>query len=266
MSIGLLGLVFGIPLPPGQKLVMLALAHHADEEGLCWPSQAALGVASSLDVRQVRRNVAALSVRGYLTREPGRGRGVSTRYHLDAERLKADMMSALALRKADIAESDACTDAPEKADIGEAKTCRKADTTTLFSAPQKADICDKKRTSHDPLKINRKIKISLSKGEGWPVRLTEDGSLAIIDGAWFDRMLRKYPELGEERIRDELVAGVNHTNGRKWQRKDLYLDGWLRRRRRWDSERSSRNGKAPRQPARPGDFWGQPDGVAPREG
>ncbi len=43
------------PLPPTQKLVLIALAWHSDDGGSCWPSQARLARLSGLSERSVRR-------------------------------------------------------------------------------------------------------------------------------------------------------------------------------------------------------------------
>ena len=43
------------PLPPTQKLVLIALAWHSDDGGTCWPSQARLARLSGFSERSVRR-------------------------------------------------------------------------------------------------------------------------------------------------------------------------------------------------------------------
>ena len=53
-------------LPPGQKLVLLALADHSDEDGRCWPGLEHVAGKCDLSERQVRRNIDALARVGLL--------------------------------------------------------------------------------------------------------------------------------------------------------------------------------------------------------
>ncbi|MGP7963681.1 helix-turn-helix domain-containing protein [Sanguibacter sp. A246] len=72
-------------LNPSQTLLMLALADHVDEDGICWPSQALLSEKSRMDARSVRRNLTTLAALGLVTVErTSRTRGESlNRYWLD---------------------------------------------------------------------------------------------------------------------------------------------------------------------------------------
>lgn len=68
-------------LPSHLKLVLLSLADHSDDYGLCWPSVECVAKKCGLDERNVRRNLRELERRGgALVREfrPGR----STHYRL----------------------------------------------------------------------------------------------------------------------------------------------------------------------------------------
>jgi DNA-binding transcriptional ArsR family regulator len=56
-------------LTPGQRLVLLALAEHADDAGRCWPSLSRLAERTEVDRRTVTRSLAALETRGLLQRE-----------------------------------------------------------------------------------------------------------------------------------------------------------------------------------------------------
>lgn len=52
-----------------EKLVLLKLADMANDEGVCWPSNATIGRECGLDARSVRRITARLEARGLLTRK-----------------------------------------------------------------------------------------------------------------------------------------------------------------------------------------------------
>jgi hypothetical protein len=56
-------------VPPGRKLVLLGLADTADDDGRTWPSLATVAEKAGLDLRSVRRHVAALEDDGLLRRE-----------------------------------------------------------------------------------------------------------------------------------------------------------------------------------------------------
>ena len=54
-------------LPPMEKLVLLALADAANDDGRCWPSAATIGRKSGQGERTVRRSIQALISKGHLT-------------------------------------------------------------------------------------------------------------------------------------------------------------------------------------------------------
>lgn len=58
--------VWSAVLPATEKLVLLALADHANDDGYCFPSYSSLARRCSLSDRQVRRTVAKLADRGIL--------------------------------------------------------------------------------------------------------------------------------------------------------------------------------------------------------
>jgi len=55
-----------VDLPRAETLVLLALADHADEDNVCWPSQAMLAQKSRGDQRSVRRALASLKAAGLI--------------------------------------------------------------------------------------------------------------------------------------------------------------------------------------------------------
>jgi len=68
-------------LPPAQKLVLLCLADHADEGGVCWPSIARLADRSGLARASIVRSLKALADTKHITVERGSGRLNHYRVH-----------------------------------------------------------------------------------------------------------------------------------------------------------------------------------------
>ena len=76
MSIKLMTAVWErIDLTSTQKLVLLALADWANDDGLCWPSIDRVAVKSSLKRRAVQMTIRSLEESGFLRREELVGRG-----------------------------------------------------------------------------------------------------------------------------------------------------------------------------------------------
>ena len=55
-----------LPLKPGLKLTLTVLAEHANEEGICWPSQKLLSIRTSISTRKVRDHLKFLESDGWL--------------------------------------------------------------------------------------------------------------------------------------------------------------------------------------------------------
>ena len=55
--------VWAIPMPATDKLVLLALAHYADDNGQCWPSLDKLGKDTGLHPKSVSRSIRRLKKR-----------------------------------------------------------------------------------------------------------------------------------------------------------------------------------------------------------
>ena len=66
----------------GARLVMLALADRADDNGLCWPSIDDLAERTKLSPRAVQKAIATLAEIGELQVENGGGRHRSNRYRI----------------------------------------------------------------------------------------------------------------------------------------------------------------------------------------
>lgn len=64
----------------GNMLLLLAIADHADDDGVCWPSLDRLAEKTRVKKRQAIRNVQALEAAGELFIESGGGRHIKNRY------------------------------------------------------------------------------------------------------------------------------------------------------------------------------------------
>jgi hypothetical protein len=81
VSIKLMSLVWDLDLAAGEKLVLLALADQANDEGVqCWPSVATIGKRSGQGERTVRRILRQLEDAGHITSLPRSG--TSSQYHV----------------------------------------------------------------------------------------------------------------------------------------------------------------------------------------
>lgn len=86
MSIAWMTRVWRSPAPKGaDRMMMLALADNANDEGFCWPSIRTLSRKCAVSERAARRTVHRLRQSGYVAVEQRPGR--STVYHLHAARL-----------------------------------------------------------------------------------------------------------------------------------------------------------------------------------
>jgi len=85
MSFKLVESAFDAPVAdPQAKLVLLALARHADKRGSCYPSAARLMVVTGLSKASVYRKISYLEKHGFIrvTRRGKDGKKTSNLYHL----------------------------------------------------------------------------------------------------------------------------------------------------------------------------------------
>lgn len=75
MSITLMSAAWQIDLPASDKLVLLALADCANDEGSCWPSMATLVKKCSKGERTVQASIKSLVKLGHITRDERPGKG-----------------------------------------------------------------------------------------------------------------------------------------------------------------------------------------------
>jgi len=88
MSVRAMAWVWRQQLSGPEKLVLMALADHADEDGICWPGNAHLARKCNLSQRSVQRHVKNLIDNGYMTsnrRFRDTGGQTSNRYVLNVD-------------------------------------------------------------------------------------------------------------------------------------------------------------------------------------
>ena len=89
MSIALMTDVWRLPLQATRKMVLLALADNANDEGSdCWPSIGKLVEKCSMSERAVQGHLAALEDDGYIKRHERLGRSNKFTIHVDRIRLE----------------------------------------------------------------------------------------------------------------------------------------------------------------------------------
>jgi len=80
VSIRIMSSVWTLELHDSQKLVLLALADSANDEGHCWPSMVSLSRKCSKSDRTIQRVIKELEALGHLTRKEVVGKGCN--YHI----------------------------------------------------------------------------------------------------------------------------------------------------------------------------------------
>ncbi len=98
MSIRLMSEVWLTKLPTTEKMVLLVIADHANDEGTAsYPSQETIARKVSIGIRQVRRHVNELVTKGYIRVQKGAGGSERCRddrrpnlYTINLNRLRAD--------------------------------------------------------------------------------------------------------------------------------------------------------------------------------
>jgi len=102
MAISIMANVFNLPLEPMSKLILLSLADNANDDGICWPSQATIGRRASISERSLRNQLHQLVSGGWISvLTLGNGRGNATKYLLNTSQIKAEADAALKAAKAE---------------------------------------------------------------------------------------------------------------------------------------------------------------------
>jgi len=81
VSVRVMSIVWEIALPDSEKIVLLALADCANDEGDCWPSMATLARKCSKTDRTIQSAIKALVAAGHLTRRENPGKGCNYTVH-----------------------------------------------------------------------------------------------------------------------------------------------------------------------------------------
>ncbi len=76
-----------LPLKPGPKLTLIALAEHANEEGICRPSQKLISIRASISTCKVRDQFRILKSGDWLKTDLGRGPKFVNRYRLNLDQI-----------------------------------------------------------------------------------------------------------------------------------------------------------------------------------
>lgn len=101
--------VWGVNLPDSEKIVLLALADAANDEGVCWPSMSSLAAKCSKSDRTVQAAIKALVTAGHLTRLERPGKGVLYTVHPRSD------CAPQRLRPAEVSPPKGTTPTPEAA-------------------------------------------------------------------------------------------------------------------------------------------------------
>lgn len=116
MSIRLMSDVWRTDLPTVEKMVLLVIADHANDEGTqSYPSQQTIATKASISVRTVQRSVNTLVQRGYIRVFKGQGGSANCRddrrphlYQINISKLRHDTVTAREARP-DIEDSNGAT-------------------------------------------------------------------------------------------------------------------------------------------------------------
>jgi hypothetical protein len=86
MSIRAINWAFSLSIAPTPKLILIAIADHADDDGVCWPSLERVADKASVNRRTVMRHVEEFAAAGLLTlehrRDEATGLQLPNRYRL----------------------------------------------------------------------------------------------------------------------------------------------------------------------------------------
>jgi hypothetical protein len=85
MSVRVMTQVWALDLPDSEKIVLLALADCANDEGGCWPSMRTLTVKCSKTDRTIQTAIKSLVDKGHLSREEIVGKGCRYLVHPDED-------------------------------------------------------------------------------------------------------------------------------------------------------------------------------------
>jgi len=88
---------FKAVMPPTEKLVLLRLCDHANDDGMAWPSVDRIAEAACISARQTKRVLKTLTEAGYIAihgNEAGGRPGQTRIYRIDVQRFSAPLLRA----------------------------------------------------------------------------------------------------------------------------------------------------------------------------
>ena len=90
MSVEIYPKVLDLDMKARRKLVLAVLADHADEDGLCWPSQALIAHRASISIRKLRVHLRGLENEGLLQTFVNKGPKEVNYYRLNVAKIAED--------------------------------------------------------------------------------------------------------------------------------------------------------------------------------
>lgn len=79
------GRLTGLGLPAGERLVLLVLVDHADDDGVAWPAERTIALESGMQRSSVQKQLPALVARGVIELVEEGGPRRSARYRVSQE-------------------------------------------------------------------------------------------------------------------------------------------------------------------------------------
>lgn len=101
MTLVLVAQCLSLQLPQTQKLILQSLANYVDADGIAFPGKDIIATEASVSERRLRPHIKALEEEGWIRiLSVGNGRGQTTRYQLNVERIEDEYRQTIADRKA----------------------------------------------------------------------------------------------------------------------------------------------------------------------
>lgn len=126
-------------------LMLLAVADHANDEGVCWPKVKTLATKARLSTRQAQRVLQRLEDDGYMIRDNIGGRGNATNYVLqEPERWPKKGDATMSPKKKPKGDTTTSPNTAKKGDIGDVERVTSS-AQRVTSGAQKGDIASHTR-------------------------------------------------------------------------------------------------------------------------
>src|SRR3990167_9295621 len=200
---------------PSEKLVLMCLGDHADENGLSWPSVGRIGDWTGLDRKTVFIILKRMEVMGCLSRE--KRHGVINKYHLSMQAIQAYTST----KNGTTTSTESGTTLKEKGKIPLTIPLREKE-----NEPSLEPVLKKDTTN------------VVSKEKSQPRRITE------VTEEFIEKMVNKYSDVWTaDEVQDVIRASQNHPNYRKGPDRQAYVNLWLLRDAKSIRERRANNGK-----------------------